>query len=170
MTYRTETPVSSSFFLQCDTSELNANISNLFSNKPQYSRAQQIVNQENLQHMQQADRQSQTQVVRVRLEQNALKLVEFTSSPALLLRRLVEPNGHGRKHLELEVRHGLEDDLERKDWGSAVDLDILRPEVPELVGEDYGLSGEMSGLSWVWGMTSIPYSSLLYRSRRASRG
>lgn len=89
--------------------------------------------------MQQADRHSQTQVVRICLEQNALQLVEFASSSALLLRSLIEPNGHGREHLELEVRHGLEDDLERKDWGSTVDLDVLRSEVPELVRENDGL-------------------------------
>lgn len=121
--------------------------------------------------MQQADRQGQTQVVRIRLKQNALQLVEFASGPALLLRRLVESNSHGGEHLELKVRHGLEDDLKRKDWGSAVDFDVLRPEVPELVGEDDGLIDQpVSGQTCVRRMVSIPYSSLLYRSHHASRG
>lgn len=91
--------------------------------------------------MQQADRQGQTQVVRIRLKQNALQLVKFASSSALLLRRLVKSNSHGGEHLELEVRHGLEDNLKRKDRCSVVDFDVLRPEVPELVREDDGLSG-----------------------------
>jgi hypothetical protein len=46
--------------------------------------------------------------------------------------------GHRGKHLEFEIRHRLERDLKWQGRRRFVDLNILRSEVPELVGEDDG--------------------------------
>ena len=43
---------------------------------------------------------------------------------------------HRSKHLEFKIRHRLECDLKWKGRRRFIDLNILRSEVPELVGED----------------------------------
>lgn len=97
--------------------------------------------------MQHTDKHCQTQVVRICLEQNTFQLVELGATTALLFRRLIKPNRHGREHLELEIRHGLENDLERKNGCRVVDWDVLGLELPEFIWEDYGLEIELSAWS-----------------------
>jgi hypothetical protein len=89
--------------------------------------------------MKYADETSESEEPRIRLDQHALDLVELGHRRSALLRRgLLEAKGKRGKELEFEIRHGLEDDLERQGRRCFVDLDVLRSEVPELVGVDDG--------------------------------
>ena len=149
-THRTDTPTISCLLRQCDTSEENANISNL-------SNSQCLVGHRShgshSQHMQDRHERRQCQEIRVRLQQHSLNLVKFRSSTSLLLRRLIEARRHGREHLEFHVRHRLEGKVEGNDGRRCVELVVVRLEVPEFVEEGDGLvlDGDVAFGVLVWG-------------------
>ena len=87
--------------------------------------------------MQHAHKRSQTQEVRVRLYEHPLDFVQLRPRRRpLLLRRLSEALREGGEDGELPHRHRLELNMQWEDRGRRVDLDILRTEMPELVGEN----------------------------------
>lgn len=99
--------------------------------------------------MQHAHKRSQTQEVRVRLHEHPLDFVQLRGGRgALLLRSFGEALGQCSENRELPKRHRLELDLERQRRRRRVDLDVLRSEVPEFVGENDGaVVGSSSGIA-----------------------
>ena len=87
--------------------------------------------------MQDADECRQGQEPRFSLREHPLNLI-YLRSPwsSLLLGSFVEAMRHRSEHLELEERHWLESDMERKTERCRVDLDVMRSNVPEIVWEN----------------------------------
>ncbi len=90
-----------------------------------------------LQDMQNTDEPGQTKEPRVRLNKHPLNLVDLTSTRrTLLLRRLRKAIRQRREDRKLPIAHWLEGNLQRECGRRGVDFDVLRPEMPELIGED----------------------------------
>ena len=117
--------------------------------------------------MQHADQRRQPQEVRVRLYQHALDLVDLRGRRrALLLRGICEALGECGEDVKLPVRHGLELDLQRQRRRGGVDLDVLRAEVPEFVGEYDGVVVRSPGIVSLGGEGNICTSILRSVSSR----
>lgn len=85
--------------------------------------------------MQDADEPRQSEEPRIGLQQHSLDFVDLRRASARL-GGLVESVSHGSEDLELEEGHRLERDLKWEGWGGAVELNVVRAKMPELVGED----------------------------------
>ena len=85
-----------------------------------------------------ADQTGQGEEPRVCLQQHSLNLVDL-SSPSPLLGSLREPVRHGSQDLELHERHGLECESDLGAGRGAIQLDVVRAEMPKFVGEDNGI-------------------------------
>ena len=87
--------------------------------------------------MENTDQRRQAQEPWVGFHQHPLDLIDFcVTRPALLRCGLIESMCHACKDLEFEICHRLEDNLQGQGRCSAVDLNILRAEAPEVIRED----------------------------------
>lgn len=95
-THLTETPTSSCFFLQWDTSELKASISKLRPGKSIQSSSNDCVI--DVHDMEDADKPGQAEEPRVRLDEHPLDFVHLGATRgALLFRSFLEAVSHGGK-------------------------------------------------------------------------
>jgi len=134
--HRTETPTISFFWRQWDTSDLNANISKLTT--PLNHGVIQKNPDNNSHYVQHTNQCSQPQEPWVSFEQHALNFVEFTAGTCpLWLCSLFETVSHRCEHLKFKIGHRLERDLKWQGRRRFVDLNIMRSEVPKLIGKNY---------------------------------
>lgn len=129
----TDTPTISFFCRQCETSDLNASISNLRHTSVCSFYCSHL---QDLQHMQHTNQPGKTKEPWIGLKQHSLDFIQLsTCSSALLFCGLVEPMSHWSKYLKLHVGHGLKCDLKRHGKRGRVDFIIMRTKVPKLILE-----------------------------------
>ena len=94
-------------------------------------------NEGNIHNMQDADKSRQAQEPWLRFQEHTLDFIHLRSScSTLLLGGFLEPMRHRGKHLKLEERHRLEVDMQWKTKRGRINFDILRSNVPKIVGVD----------------------------------
>ena len=120
-------------YVRAESKELKSITGNVSISRTTFPRST-LFHVHNMQH---AHKCGQTQKVRIRFHEHPLDFIQLRPRRRpLLLRRLGETLRKGGEDGELPHRHRLELDMQWEDRGRRVDLDILRTEMPELVGED----------------------------------